>query len=230
MDRPKPIALNEESKNDKAAHYGEIFFRLIILVLAVIGIFRKDWIVVYHGSLLYHALMTMAISYIPDMVRKATKIYITAEFRLIFLLFVFSSQLLGEIADFYVMVPLWDKMAHLISAFFLTIIGYVTVYIMTDDVRTGKRVSLRFATIFAFSFSMLFGTFWEIFEYLMDISFGLKMQKSGLVDTMEDLIVCLAGSLIPCMIYVYDVKNKKNSFIVRMITRFVEKNKKSENK
>ncbi len=90
MDDPRPITLKEELKIDKAVHFSELLFRIMVFILAVIGIFKRDWIEVYHGSLLYHALMTMAISYIPDIVKKSTKIYITAEFRLIFLIFVFD--------------------------------------------------------------------------------------------------------------------------------------------
>ena len=37
------------------------------------------------------------------------------------------------------------------------------------------------------------GAVWEVFEFVMDQLFGLNMQKSGLVDTVWDLIVNLVG-------------------------------------
>ena len=50
--------------------------------------------------------------------------------------------------------------------------------------------------LFSFSFAIAIGVVWEIFEFFMDISFGLNMQKSGLIDTMGDLIVDSLGALL----------------------------------
>ena len=41
----------------------------------------------------------------------------------------------------------------------------------------------------------MIGVIWEIFEFSLDYVIGLNMQKSGLVDTMGDLIVNSIGSL-----------------------------------
>ena len=46
----------------------------------------------------------------------------------------------------------------------------------------------------AFSFAVSIGTLWEIFEFGMDILFGLSMQKSGVIDMMGDLIVDAIGA------------------------------------
>ncbi len=46
----------------------------------------------------------------------------------------------------------------------------------------------------AFSFAVSIGTLWEVFEFGMDILFGLSMQKSGVIDTMDDLIVDAIGA------------------------------------
>ena len=37
---------------------------------------------------------------------------------------------------------------------------------------------------------------WEIFEFGMDSLFGLNMQKSGMIDTMTDLIVDAVGAFV----------------------------------
>ena len=228
MELFKLLSLKNGVKADKAAKFAESSFRLVLVILSVAGLIWPDFIETYQASLTYHALMTLAITYIPDLLRATTKIYIIPEFRFIYLVYVFVSQFLGEIADLYVTISWWDKMAHLISAFFITIIGYVVVYLMTDDKVTGRRVSLTFATIFAFSFSAMKGVLWEVFEYLMDVAFRLNMQKSGLVDTMEDFIVCVAGSLLACIIYIYETKKKRPAFVSRCINRFVETNKKTK--
>ena len=55
---------------------------------------------------------------------------------------------------------------------------------------------------------MTVGAIWEVFEFMMDTSFGLNMQKSGLNDTMIDLILNAVGGLIASLTgYVYLVHN-----------------------
>ena len=78
--------------------------------------------------------------------------------------------------------------------------------------------------VFALAFSVAIGAVWEIFEFAMDSIFGLNMQKSGLVDTMWDLIVdTLGATVIAAMGFGY-LRTGKDSFLERWIARFVETN------
>ena len=86
----------KDLKGDKAIKFGETVFRIILLVLALIGFFRDDFNEVYQGSLLFYALLALAISFIPNLVKKAMKVYITAEFRFVFLIYVFLAQALMD--------------------------------------------------------------------------------------------------------------------------------------
>lgn len=216
----------DDLQGDKVVKLSEAVFRIILLILAVIGFFKNDFIKIYNGSLLFYALLALAISYVPDLVKKTTKLYITSELRFIFLIYIFLAQFLGEIGDFFNKVSFWDTMLHLLSAFYFTLIGYIIVYLTVYKKETEKQVSLLFASLFAFSFSNTIGIFWEIFEYLVDIIFDFNMQKSGLVDTMDDLIACVIGSAITCLLYVYDIRSKKFSILSISVNKFVEINKK----
>jgi len=65
---------------------------------------------------------------------------------------------------------------------------------------------------------------WEIFEFVADSAFGLNMQKSGLVDTMWDLIVdCLGAASIAGLGYGY-MRTGTESFLERWIRTFVRNN------
>ncbi|MBN1539799.1 MAG: hypothetical protein JW939_06615, partial [Candidatus Thermoplasmatota archaeon] len=44
-------------------------------------------------------------------------------------------------------------------------------------------------------FAVTLGVLWEIFEFGVDQLFGWNMQRSGLKDTMTDLIVDVLGAL-----------------------------------
>jgi hypothetical protein len=223
----KPLTAKGSLKADNVAGLIENAFRLVLVMLALFGFIRGDVIKMHQGSLLYHSLMTLAASFVPDLIRKTTKLYITVEFRFMYLIFILMAQFFGEILDFFMKIVWWDKLLHVYSGFIITIIGYIIVHKAADDKNNGKKLTGAFTSLFAFSFSMMFGAMWEIFEYLMDASFGLNMQKSGLVDTMEDLIVCFGSSAVLCIFYIHELKNSKNSLIQRIIDNFIIKNRKA---
>ena len=89
--------------------------------------------------------------------------------------------------------------------------GLIGVMILIIMFRRGKvKASPIVVSLFAFSFAMMVGAVWEIFEFAMDQVFGMSMQKSGLVDTMWDLIVDAGGAFLASAAgYVYLKKNKK---------------------
>lgn len=65
---------------------------------------------------------------------------------------------------------------------------------------------------------------WEIFEFAMDSFFGLNLQKSGLVDTMWDLIVdTLGAGLIAWLGYLW-IHNDVDSFLEDWIESLVQAN------
>ena len=66
---------------------------------------------------------------------------------------------------------------------------------MHRDKRISLQLSPLFLSLFTFTLSLSMGVLWEIFEYSMDVMFGLHMQKSGLADMMWDLIVNTMAAL-----------------------------------
>src|SRR5690606_30887329 len=85
---------------------------------------------------------------------------------------------------------------HGASGFLLGILGFLLVYVLNEKEEIGLDMKPGFVALFAFVFAVALGALWEIFEFAMDSAFGLNMQKSGLVDTMWDLIVDTAGALV----------------------------------
>ena len=78
--------------------------------------------------------------------------------------------------------------------------------------------------LFAFSLAAASGGIWEIFEFCMDQAFGLNMQKSGLVDTMGDMMVNNLGALFSSLIgYIY-LKSGEVSLLNTFIQRFKKEN------
>ena len=84
---------------------------------------------------------------------------------------------------------------------------------------------LGFRPHFTFVFALGLGALWEICEFAMDSIFGLNMQKSGLVDTMWDLIVDTVGALVIALLgFAYLSRARNVSFLERWVTRFIQAN------
>ena len=140
-------------------------------------------------------------------------------------LFVYLSLFLGEVLDFYNRFWWWDVILHTTSAFLLGITGFLLVYVLNEDEKVNLDLSPFFIALFAFMFAMGFGAIWEIFEFAMDELFGLNMQKSGLQDTMWDLIVDAIGAIsISILGYRYLLTTDRDSFLERWIDSFITAN------
>tara|TARA_Y100000310_G_C20241599_1_gene604917 strand:- start:179 stop:619 length:441 start_codon:yes stop_codon:yes gene_type:complete len=115
-------------------------------------------------------------------------------------------------------------MLHTFSGVLLGAMGFTLVYILNSNPRVHVKMKPLFVAIFALSFAVAVGTIWEIFEFIMDSAFGLNMQRSGLVDTMWDLIVDLIGALFASIIGFISLKIKKTFFMGNMINKFIRNN------
>ena len=87
------------------------------------------------------------------------------------------------------------------------------------------RVAPLYVAIITFALAVSVGTIWEIFEFLMDWYVGLNMQKSGLVDTMTDLIINAVGASVAAAIGFFYVRDEDSLLGRRLISALVEKNR-----
>ncbi|MBQ9777777.1 MAG: hypothetical protein IJW22_02520, partial [Clostridia bacterium] len=92
-------------------------------------------------------------------------------------LFVFASSILGEIGDFYRLLPFWDSFLHLFNGFMFAAFGFCLVDIFNEDKRFRFALSPFFLAFVAFCFSMTIGVLWEFFEYGADTFLLTDMQK-----------------------------------------------------
>jgi hypothetical protein len=170
-------------------------------------------------------LAIIAITYIPQHLGSRLKVRIPPEFESLAVLFICMTLFLGEVMDFYNRYWWWDVVLHGGSGFLLGILGFLLVYILNEKDSLNIDLPPGFIALFAFMFSMTLGVLWEIFEFAMDSLFGMNMQKSGLVDTMWDLIIDSIGALtIAIMGYFFLRTVETDSFLERWIDRFVAAN------
>ena len=189
-----------------------------LLVLTALGAaFDGRW------SLSFVAIATLGLSLAPLLLAHRLNITLPLPFVMATTLFLMGSVLMGEAFDFYELVWWWDIVLHGSSAIGFGLIGFVFVLMMFEGDRFAAPQWAM--CLVAFGLAVTVGAVWEIFEFLMDQWFGLNMQKSGLPDTMKDLMVDVIGAAFASWLgYVY-LRAKDKSFWTWPIDRFVSLNK-----
>jgi hypothetical protein len=79
--------------------------------------------------------------------------------------------------------------------------------------------------LIAFCVAVTIGVLWEIFEFGMDQLFGMNMQKSGLMDTMGDLIVDVIGASLGALAGWAYLVGRGPGFTRNLFEQFVAKNR-----
>ena len=171
-------------------------------------------------------LIIMGLTLAPVVLRSRLPVRVPAEFQILAILFVFASLFLGEVRNYYELIWWWDAGLHAASGLLFGIVGFLLVYVLNENDRIEISLKPRFVALFAFTFAMAVGALWEVFEFVMDQTFGLQMQKprlndpSGLTDTMWDLSFDTMGAvLISAFGWWYMIRDER-SFIERWIRKF----------
>ena len=83
---------------------------------------------------------------------------------IIILPFIFAAEILGEIQNFYGIIPYWDMILHTINGFLCGAIGFSLVDILNENKKLRFKLSPIYVALVAFCFSMTIGVMWEFFE------------------------------------------------------------------
>ncbi|MGC9309392.1 MAG: hypothetical protein ACP5D2_01720 [Candidatus Nanoarchaeia archaeon] len=187
-----------------------ILIILLFLIAIILSIYEKQWV-----SFLI-AIVGLFSVFLPTLLEKRFKIDIAEGLEIIVLIFLYSYFYLGEYLDFFYRIWWWDILLHGIGLFLVGLFSFYIVYALNRKKSIAVKLSAFFVALFAFCFALSIGVLWEIFEFLMDSLFNLNMQKSGLVDTMSDLIIGSFGAFIASVLgYVY-MKRDTNRFYRRI--------------
>jgi hypothetical protein len=191
-----------------------IWGALVILAMGALAFGRWE--------LSFVAIATLALSLAPILVARWAHINVPPSFVAAIAIFVASTLILGETFDFYERLWWWDIAMHGVSAIGFGLIGFILVFMMFQG---DRYLATHFGiAFFAFCFAATIGVLWEVFEFSMDQLFGFNMQKSGLIDTMGDLIVDLIGAGIGAASGFAYLKGKKYGGLTGLIEEFVHRN------
>ena len=196
--------------------YINYFVWATLIGAGIFSFFENRWTVLFVTSLVF------LLTFLPSLFEKRYRIDIPVEFEILVVVFVYASLFLGEVGNFYVRFWWWDILLHGISAVGFGFVGFMILFILYKRGKVQARP--MWIAIFSFCFAVAIGAVWEIFEFGMDSFLGMNMQKSGLVDTMWDLIVNGAGALLASIIGFLYLKGEDKVSFAKLIERFVREN------
>lgn len=165
-------------------------------------------------------LIVMAL---PSVLNKKWKLGIPNFIYILYYLFLYCAVFLGEVFEFYYLVPHWDTILHFFSGAMLGALGFILIDILNRDEHVRVNLSPLFVSVFAFCFALAAGAVWEIYEFTCDSVLGLNMQKyataqgaalmgkAALSDTMKDIIFdALAALAVAAAGYFSNIRRREN--------------------
>ncbi len=148
----------------------------------------------------FTCLLSLFLLYLPSIIERKLEMRLPTALEITVVVFIFASEILGEIACFYVTVPFWDKAMHTVSGFIYAAVGYSMADILNRDHRISFQLSPVFLAVVAFCFSMTIGALWEIFEFSVDTLFQKDMQKDTVLHEITSVALDPTRSNIPITI------------------------------
>lgn len=183
---------------------------------AAFAIYERHW------ESLFVTVLTFALTFAPLQFQRFYHVQIPVFFTSAIIVFTYFTLFLGEIGNFYERLWWWDIFLHGGAAIGFGLIGFIIILMLF---RGNKYAAPPIALAwFAFCYAMTIGVLWEIFEFGMDELFGLNMQKSGLADTMYDLIVDTFGAFLGAAAGFFYLKGRWFGGLASLIHQFVETN------
>ncbi|MHC1747814.1 MAG: hypothetical protein AB9856_05390 [Cellulosilyticaceae bacterium] len=160
-------------------------------------------------------LLTFAV----PMLQKILKVKIPKGLNMVYLIFLLAAQLLGTYLRAYDRFPWWDVALHGASAI---LVGFLTLLVLgcfDKDQVLLKNKCYGAITTFVFLGIAASAALWEISEFVGDQLLGTNAQLGSLVDTMEDMIICVAVG-VPFCIYLYlTLKKERDDTLSKQVYR-----------
>ncbi len=205
---------------DLIAAAGPITRTIWVLLLATTGFA----LLLGRFPLAFISSATLLLTFAPPLLAQRLALRLPVPVVLATTLFIVASLFLGEMFDFYERLWWWDLALHGSAAVGFGFFGFLFIFMLFE----GDRFAAPPAAIAFLSFcvAMTVGALWEVFEFSMDQLFGLNMQKSGLPDTMGDLIINAVGAVISSAVGYAYLRYEDTGPFGRGLEHFIALNKK----
>ena len=171
-----------------------VILRVIVLLALVSSVLRGE----YENA--FVCLLVLALFLLPFFIQQNFGIELPSTLEIIILLFIFASEILGELACFFITIPNWDSILHTTTGFLCAATGFALIDILNRNSRIKFELSPIYVSLVAFCFSMTIGVLWEFFEFGMDRLFLMDMQKDTVIHSITSVMLDPTNKNIPITI------------------------------
>lgn len=168
----------------KESRKGVLVVYLLLRFLVILVMVRQIFLHNYWNAFL--CILVLIQFLIPYFITKKLKIELPRIFEIIILLFIFSSEVLGEIQNFYGVFKHFDTVLHTLNGFLCAAVGFSLIDLCNNNSEK-FNLSPLYLTIVVFCFSMTIGVLWEFLEYSIDKVMLSDMQKDKLVTKISSV-------------------------------------------
>ncbi|MEF9972546.1 MAG: hypothetical protein RSJ41_05080 [Clostridia bacterium] len=192
---------------NREERYKKVYTLAIAAYFVTCATLLVYWITV--GSLYQaaHSVGAMLLPIAYQVVYKLLRLHRTYELDLMILAFTFLAYAMGVAARWYHLIPSYDKVMHTLSGTFTMLLALPAFYLLKGK-HTVCKDDCALAIAFCLAATLAVAGIWEIAEYFLHMLTGIDVQNvaaTGINDSMQDMIVCVLGSLLalPSMIMYY---------------------------
>lgn len=153
-----------------------VVLRFLILLTIIFSVLEQNW------SNLPACIIALILFTLPNFIDKKLHIELPGTLETIIYIFIFSAQILGEIRNFYGLIPYWDTILHTLNGFIFAGVGFSLCELLNKSPKTKMYLSPIYIAFVAVLFSVTVGTIWEFFEYSLDSYFYKDTQKDTVVN------------------------------------------------
>ena len=200
--------LQKELKKERGKSSIIVYFtlRILVIICMILEFLRGD----LNNAFL--CLLSLILLLMPFILEKKLKIDFPNTLEIIIMLFIFSAEILGEINNFYQVIPHWDSILHTLNGFLAAGVGFSL---------------FDFLVLVSFCFSMTIGVLWEFFEFAADNSFlNTDMQKDRIVEKIQSVKINPEGKNTPVIIdnieYTIIYSKEGNKIVENKIDGYLE--------
>lgn len=191
---PQPRDLKAAVRRQPAVFTVYLVLRLIVLATLVSSVIRGE----YESAFI--CLLVLVLFMLPFFIQQNFGIELPSTLEIIILLFIFAAEILGELECYFITFPYWDSMLHTTTGFLCAATGFALIDILNRNSRIKFELSPIYVALAAFCFSMTVGVLWEFFEFGMDRTFHMDMQKDTVVSSITSVMLDPTNKNIPVTI------------------------------
>ncbi|MGM9664129.1 MAG: hypothetical protein ACI3XF_04750 [Eubacteriales bacterium] len=152
---------------------------IVLCILVLFALVRSIMLGNFENAFI--CVLVLFLFFLPSIVEKKFHIDLPDTLEIIILVFIFASEILGELQGYFIHYSNWDTLLHTTWGFLCAALGFSLVDIINRNSKIKFYLSPVFVAIVAFCFSMTVGVFWEFFEFGMDRFFAKDMQKDTII-------------------------------------------------